>query len=212
MNYALTITLKPCMYSRNCQEQYRIVTPHLEKILDGFKCSMIAELTKENNIHYHGMAFFKDHFERDRYINRFRVNSRMFGKKDQDAVANEPEWVTYINKDLGVTWELLGKSPIVRDDFKVFTNVPQAPLPIIYVPDETDAGKKDLQEAEQHKSLKDYGLEMVISKDGFQTQRSKTKRRKTKVGKVSKAQTWVNDDGKQDAKKSAYRRRTKVSD
>ena len=56
MKYELTVTLKPMMYRLTAREQFEYTKPIMINILnsmfgDNYTC--VAELTGENNVHYH---------------------------------------------------------------------------------------------------------------------------------------------------------------
>lgn len=120
MKYEFTLTLRPSLYNLTPKEQFNKLYDTLRDILKHWTCSCIAELTKENNVHYHGMIELTDFKDRDSFLNRFRKYNKWFGRKSCTQLKNEPEWILYIRKDMKETEEILGKSPQVDDDFEIF--------------------------------------------------------------------------------------------
>lgn len=119
MLYELTLTIRPMMYRMEANEQYKFLYEHLRKILDKFKCSMIAELTSENNVHYHGKIELKDFQHRDSLFNKLRNYHKWFGRKTCTQLVDEPKYDEYMRKDIQKT-KLLIEHPIVMDSFNIF--------------------------------------------------------------------------------------------
>lgn len=119
MLYELTLTLRPRMYSKTAQEQFDECYPILRKILGSYKCSCIAELTSENNIHYHAKIDLKTHLIRDSLFNKLRQYNTMFGRKTCTQLQNEPAYDDYMRKDIKKTEEII-KSPYVMDYFEIY--------------------------------------------------------------------------------------------
>lgn len=118
MLHEFTLTLKPFMYMQTAKDQYRMSKELLFAILCPYiKCSCIAELTKENNIHYHCMIWLEDAKVRDKFLNKFRQN-KMWGRKSCSQIVDYDKWTKYLVKDLKATSEIIG-DPIVYDYYGV---------------------------------------------------------------------------------------------
>lgn len=115
MKYEVTITLKPSLYQHKPRDQYDLTRQALLNILEKYvECTMIAELTMEHNIHYHGMVELKDIKDKDKFLNRFRPYSKMFGRKTCNQVKFEKSYIEYMSKNLPQTECIIG-DPVIRD-------------------------------------------------------------------------------------------------
>lgn len=122
MKYEFTQTLRPMMYKHSAQEQFNITVPLLWEAFRGLKCSCVAELTTENNIHYHAMIELKDHVQRDMFINRLRRYNTKLGRRTVDQIEHEPEYILYMRKDCDETEKII-KTSHVQDDFQILGNL-----------------------------------------------------------------------------------------
>lgn len=123
MLYEITLTLRPKMYSMSAKDQYKYLESVLRDIFkpsikEEYKVSLIAELTAEDNVHYHGIVELKNFKERARLIDSFRKYHSTIGKKSITQLVHYPLWVEYINKAISNTRQLI-KDPIVFDDHQV---------------------------------------------------------------------------------------------
>lgn len=122
MLYEFTITLRPRLYSMTPQEQYDYCYPILRTILGDYKCSCIAELSQENNVHFHAKIDLKDFRARDILLNKFRKHHTIFGKKTCTQLINEPQYDEYMRKDMKKTGEII-KDYQVMDYFEIYGNM-----------------------------------------------------------------------------------------
>lgn len=124
MLYEITLTLRPQMYRFSTLDQFTTLTPILRDVFnrDSFKTpyrtSLIAELTQEDNVHYHGIVELKDFKDRHQLVERIRKHNKILGKKTITQLINYGIWVDYLNKNISVTKQLI-KDPIVFDDHNV---------------------------------------------------------------------------------------------
>lgn len=124
MLYEITVTLRPQMYRLNPTEQLNATRRMLVDIFRRddpkapYKVSLVAELTGENNIHFHGIVDLRDFKHRHCLINHFRPYHKTLGKKSITQLVDYPKWVSYINKDIAQSRQLIG-DPIVFDDLNV---------------------------------------------------------------------------------------------
>lgn len=125
MKYELTVTLRPYMYTLTATEQYNATAVLLEdtiaKVIKQRKYSIVAELTGENNIHYHCLLELKNHSQRDQLLNQFRSKDRnkIFGRKTCNPVTYEESYMRYMTKDTNLTWGIIGQCPVLIDYYAV---------------------------------------------------------------------------------------------
>jgi len=60
MKYELTLTLRPIYYQYTPQNQFNMANMILFDILSPYEVSLVAELTNEQNIHFHGLIELED--------------------------------------------------------------------------------------------------------------------------------------------------------
>lgn len=127
IDYAITLTLKP---------QWRQCTPHtqveaaLQEAIKIFSCNnmkvtLIYELTKSDDIHFHGVCSvpLQKHI-RDYQIwirNRFRKN-KLFGFMYIKPIDDMNVWKEYISKDFENTKFRMGINPLQIDNYELFPN------------------------------------------------------------------------------------------
>lgn len=120
MKYELTLTLKPQLYQHPPQEQYRLAHHYLQDILQLYEVSLVAELTQDHNIHFHGIIELDSIQSKDKFLNKFRgCRSKFFGRKTCSQLLFEESYIKYMRKDLEKTRVIIS-DPIVRDSFGVF--------------------------------------------------------------------------------------------
>lgn len=118
MKYELTITLKPLMYRMSAKEQFNLTSTVLLEIMKPYKCSIVAELTQEHNVHYHCLVELADIKEKEKLMNRFRPHNKMFGKKTCTQVQFEESYRKYMVKTVEEIRPILG-DVVLRDYFSV---------------------------------------------------------------------------------------------
>lgn len=125
----MTLTLKPAWYQYTPQIQYDIGFKYLWDILVPYKASFIAELTGENNVHFHGMIELENLEARAKFLNKFRgCRCKYFGRKSCSQVLFQDSYMKYMRKDMTATRVCI-KDPIVRDHFGIFKMLFQDKLP-----------------------------------------------------------------------------------
>jgi len=121
-HYCITITLLPRLYKENAESQYDQTAYELKEIIKPLKDTiLVAELTKNFNIHYHlysrlpivsrnPVKYFVDQFRK----------SKLFGFVNLSQCKNDENWLTYIFKSVKETYEAVGRPPIIiLDDFYI---------------------------------------------------------------------------------------------
>lgn len=118
--YEFTITLRPRLYDRTPEEQFRYTSDILQReCLSRWNTSCVAELTKENNIHYHGIVHLKDFKHRNSFLNGFRKYNNIFGRKSCSPIRKESDWIMYMRKNVEETRQILGQDPWVTDVYEL---------------------------------------------------------------------------------------------
>lgn len=126
-DYALTVTLKPKqLFKMDANKQLActkdLLVNRLEEI--GIYCkSIVVELTKAYNIHYHGVFCVKKNViknlhivEMGKYVcDKFR-NNPLFGFIDVKQCTDVKKWIEYMMKDIKRTYKLMHVYPLVDDN------------------------------------------------------------------------------------------------
>lgn len=117
---AFTITLKPSEYRRTYEDQYKGSCYLLTSIFNagGCKYTMVAELTKQYNIHYHGIIKIPTERGKDSikwFFDRLRLLS-FIGRSECEQVKNYEKWTTYIMKDVDRDIDVL---TVIKDDYNL---------------------------------------------------------------------------------------------
>lgn len=126
VKYAFTITLQPKMFKFDTQQQYdetKNIIVHKIKCLSS-TFDIIAELTKNHNIHYHGIITFPLHKYKNninKWYNHMR-NDTVIGYTNIKQITEEEVWKEYISKDIHQTKEVIDRRPIIRNKLKTFND------------------------------------------------------------------------------------------
>lgn len=117
--FYFTITLRPVMYKFDIDKQYDETANELKVFLKSIseKITIVAELTKSYNVHYHGIMYTST--TKRQFINAFR-NDKKFGFVQCTPLANWDKCVEYISKDISHTTNELGRRAILIDTYDVF--------------------------------------------------------------------------------------------
>lgn len=135
--YAFTVTLKPHLYDDPAETQYdktyEVLKVMLRKISHQF--TLVAELTKNANLHYHGIITFENRSKNivkywyDQFKSIVKAYKKLhpygdkgilFGFTNIKPITEYSVWIEYISKDIKLTNESLGRLPIIIDDFNCF--------------------------------------------------------------------------------------------
>jgi len=139
MKYEFTLTLRPMLYDKKPDEQFKYVHDNLWFLLAPYKASCVAELTQELNVHFHGIIELRDILEKNEFLNRFRHFNKMFGRKTCSQLMYEDTYRKYMKKSIEETKKIL-LDPIIRDDFAVFQTIFEEPQGLIARSDNSDTG------------------------------------------------------------------------
>lgn len=122
--WAITITLKPKMYKYTLAEQHKMARDEMMILRKYYDVTIIAEITKSFNIHYHGVAKI-----RDMTLLTMRGTvpchiTDMFRKSNVIGFVNvkpysDRGWIRYIVKDTSVTVKDLQEHPVICDDLDI---------------------------------------------------------------------------------------------
>lgn len=111
------------LYTKTALQQYEITAPLIRQVLLNYRYTLIAELTQEHNIHYHGIVDIEGIKEKDKFLNKFRSINKYIGRKTCRAVQYEESYEKYIIKDIKETSKII-VDPVVKDDYKVYIKNP----------------------------------------------------------------------------------------
>lgn len=127
VKYAATITLQPKLYKYKPEEQYDKSYMHIAKQLMalGTKVDLVAELTKNYNIHYHLVIQFVNFKPKSNLMlmfhNAFR-NDPIVGFVNIKQIEDEVKWLDYIMKDINITKETINRPPIILNEIHTKNN------------------------------------------------------------------------------------------
>lgn len=124
VRYSFTITLKPSLYNVPASVQYDKTYDELYKHLCqnfNVKLTLVAELTRNYNIHFHGTIVFiminvHKYNVMKRFVDSFR-KSKIFGFVNIKQIEDEPGWIDYISKGFHDFTRDTNRRPILQDDF-----------------------------------------------------------------------------------------------
>lgn len=127
---AVTVTL-PERYKRMSAElQLEHTKTSLLECFDNMEVSLVAELTQNYDIHYHGICRVPIERVKHGHVLRYvKDRLRKFGFVCVKQVEDYPGWVEYLKKDIRTTIKEHRIYPIVKDDYdileRLFREVPQ---------------------------------------------------------------------------------------
>lgn len=131
---AITVTLSP-VFTRTrsspqqLEQSLNIVRHFIKRLNPSMKISMVCELTKNSDIHYHAIiGDFTGRIVDDvtYYLNNLRKLKEyrsVIGFVCLKACPDPVNWIQYLLKDVDKTTSLLGQSSICNDDFKALLKV-----------------------------------------------------------------------------------------
>lgn len=119
-DYFFTVTLQPRMYKEDIDKQFDKTKNELLVLLKilSDKITLVTELTKAFNVHYHGIIQLNG--SKRKFVNMFR-GDKQFGFVNLSPIKSEQKVFEYISKDVRFTYDELERRPILRDDYKVFS-------------------------------------------------------------------------------------------
>lgn len=122
---AFTLTLKPKVFSKKAKDQLSYALYDINESLRDHKYTLVYELTKACNIHFHGIISFntakmKGKNARMYWFDLWRKSDRI-GFTDLKSETDEQGWEDYILKSVEETREMLPVflEPVLRDDFNI---------------------------------------------------------------------------------------------
>lgn len=124
MFHELTITLLPHLYTMTVKQQFDLMAPYVKQILQGWMHTTVAELTLDENVHFHSIVQLDDSSheaglaDRSKLLDKIRpYKKRYIGRCRCVPVRYEESWKSYITEDIIKTQRLIS-DPVVQDDFK----------------------------------------------------------------------------------------------
>lgn len=118
MKHEVTVTLRPQMYRHTAKQQFDITSLCMKHILNGYKATCIAELTQENNVHYHCLVDIEGPINKNKFLDKFRQYHKYFGRKSCKMVMFEESYEKYLVKSYQDTTKIIN-DPFVVDDYKI---------------------------------------------------------------------------------------------
>lgn len=118
--YLFTVTLKPRLYKLLPKEQLEYSYPLLKKLFKDIKNTTVCELTKQLNIHYHGIL---DCPAKDLYKLIYALkqdDKKVFGFFDQRPITDMDGVVEYLKKDQDTMWFEFNIDSLLNDDLKLY--------------------------------------------------------------------------------------------
>lgn len=118
--YAFTITLKPKLYDHPATAQYDLTFEPCFKLLLEISLknqfTLVAEQTKNYNIHYHGIIVMPTSGKpcMKKFHDSFR-GSKLFGFVNIKQITEQNIWIEYISKELYETQSMVNRPPIIYD-------------------------------------------------------------------------------------------------
>lgn len=118
-NYSFTVTLNPKMHRYEPEEQYDRCKNDLYMLLKSLSnnFTLVVELTQNMNAHMHGII---ELHHKKHWYKAFR-KSDIFGFTTCREIYDMEGWKEYIRKSLKDTYDTINRRPILRDDFKVYS-------------------------------------------------------------------------------------------
>lgn len=123
VKYAFTLTLQPKLYKYKPEEQYDLTYMHVTTLLKALisTVDVIAELTVNCNLHYHGVIQFKS-FKKSQNLellfrNTFRAD-KYIGFVNIRQLTDEEGWLEYITKDISHTRNSINRPPVLLNEFE----------------------------------------------------------------------------------------------
>jgi len=122
--YAFTVTIHPRHYKNIAEVQYETTYKALLlALLPQCLLTLVCELTKNANVHYHGVLKVPLHKYKDvnKWFRDLFRGSKLFGFVNLTPITDEAGWFAYLTKDLAHTSKVMSRRPILRDDLNLFT-------------------------------------------------------------------------------------------
>lgn len=127
-SFAFTVTLKPKFrmvkgVSMLAPWQYDMSYEHICDLLHSVNVTIytvVAEITKAGDIHYHAVLNSEDDYKGLQYNLACVIkDSKIFGFFVLKEIKDMEGWITYMTKDLESTHKLLNRPAVVRDDLSI---------------------------------------------------------------------------------------------
>lgn len=113
----LTVTLNPQWYSRKAADQFKQTKDMLKNILKKFSDEfiMVAELTKQGNVHYHGWIKYRNSHDMIdiHLLDTLKVIGLSHMKKIDNVEGSQKKTLEYMFKNWNATRQFIS-NPIVR--------------------------------------------------------------------------------------------------
>lgn len=130
VEYSFTITIQPKYYKLEPEAQYDLVIKHIKEKLSTITdtVTMVAELTKNYNIHMHGLCTFYINPNKDNIKEWYKCwrNDIYVGYSNIKQCTDKPGWLEYMSKDFERTMKSLNRRPIIEDYLENYSSKDRA--------------------------------------------------------------------------------------
>jgi len=124
-DYALTVTVSAFVKQQKAELQLSATAMLLVQLLQPSKMTIVAELTKNFDVHYHctvaprRASVVKVKNMCKYFVDKFR-GIKHFGFICVKPVQDYKGWMDYMKKDLVTTRDLIKMNPVIKDDYSEF--------------------------------------------------------------------------------------------
>lgn len=116
MDYAITFTIKPHWYKLQPEEQVELAMKEINEVFHEYKKTIVIEITKCFNIHFHGIMYSKTRRE---FYDKLRKN-KIIGFIKIKQIESWEDWCQYIMKNTPITYKDLNCiHPVPVNDYLI---------------------------------------------------------------------------------------------
>lgn len=131
VDYAGTITLRPKLYTKEPEVQYDETYDYVRRKLSSLSThfTLIAEVTKSYNIHYHIVIKFDLEDRKKDCMKEFHKcfrNDNLVGFVNIRQIDDMVKWTDYLKKDLCHTVNATNRRPVIWDMYDIFDSEERA--------------------------------------------------------------------------------------
>lgn len=126
MSFAITLTLNPKLFHHDCVTQHNLFMQELCKLCEAcaWRVSLVLELTKSFNCHYHGFIQIpidkKSKKSIQHRITDILRTNKIIGYTYIKDIDNDQIWLEYTTKEITTTFKETGIYPVCKDDIDLY--------------------------------------------------------------------------------------------